>query len=154
MKSLKLTIIIAILCSILSACNSADSTQYAMLDADKGWAYGDTLRLLMRSQGKPAAMTLALSHSTDYPYSNIWLEVAYPNGNKTCRDTINIELADVYGRWLGKGFGADRLIELDVTPRVQMPDSSLVKVCHIMRIDTLRGVNSVGITLKPTSSTR
>ena len=154
MKPLKLTILTALLCTLLAACGSADSTQYALLDADKGWAYGDTLRLLMRTQGQPARMSLALSHSTDYPYSNIWLEVAYSNGKKSCRDTLNIELADVYGRWLGNGFGADRLVELDVTPQVQLPDSSFVKVCHIMRTDTLRGVNSVGITLKPTSSTR
>ncbi len=91
-------------------------------------------------------MTLALRHSNDYIYSNIWVEVGYntTNGHQKI-DTLNILLADIYGRWYGKGLGASFQIQDTISPDMQIAKDSPITVRHIMRTDTLLGIEQVGL---------
>jgi gliding motility-associated lipoprotein GldH len=47
---------------------------------------------------------LEIRNNNDYPFRNLWLFVGLttPDGRQR-QDTINVELADVYGKWKGKG---------------------------------------------------
>lgn len=121
----------------------------------KGWAYGDTVSLQPLDTGlydndtlvrRP--LYLGLSHDNDYEYSNIWLEVTYRSGRLMYRDTLNIRLCDVYGRWLGSGFGPGYQQEVMLTPRADLDLTLPVTVRHIMRVDTLRGIDRIGIAIK------
>lgn len=64
-------------------------------------------------------------------------------------DTLNIELADVYGRWHGTGFGPSYQYETPVGVPLPLGDTSRISVRHIMRVDTLVGVEQIGITIAP-----
>ena len=45
---------------------------------------------------------LSLRHNGDYTYRNLWLFVSYNDeGGVLKTDTVNCELADEFGRWLG-----------------------------------------------------
>ncbi len=119
---------------------------------NEGWAYGDTIFLLPVDTALPDNDTivnrrlhLGLTHDNDYPYSNVWLEVTYTGTGRRYRYTLNIPLADIYGRWLGSGFGSDYQREVTITPAADIDLTVPVEVRHIMRLDTLKGIDKIGI---------
>lgn len=123
--------------------------------SEKGWAYGDTVRLVPVDTGLPdndstviRPLYLGIAHSNDYPYSNLWIEVTYHGVNAGYRDTVNITLSDVYGRWLGSGFGASYQHEVMLSPHADIDLNREVEVRHIMRVDTLRGIDMIGIAVR------
>lgn len=121
----------------------------------EGWAYGDTLKLLPvdttladNDTSVVRPLYLGLSHSNDYPYSNLWLEVTYHGVKSSYRDTVNVRLADVYGRWLGSGFGVSYQHEFMLSPDADIDLMRPVEVRHIMRVDTLHGIEMIGVAVK------
>ncbi len=156
MRSTTYIIIAAIsILALLAACGRGkrDYSSWQQLPAD-GWAYNYTISLLPvdttltdnDSILNGSTLHVALRHSNAYPYSNIWLELTYHgDGPYLLRDTINMPLADLYGRWLGSGFGAGYQHELIVNPDTRIDLTRPVALRHIMRIDTLRGVEQIGI---------
>ena len=119
-------IIIATFLALLVACGRGerDYSSWEQLPAD-GWAYTDTVSLLPVDTSLTdndsiidGTLHVALRHNNAYPYSNIWLELTYhSDGPWLMRDTINMPLADLYGRWLGSGFGTGYQRDLTVSPR-------------------------------------
>ncbi len=121
----------------------------------EGWAYGDTLMLvpadtLLADNDSLVRRPLRLGvvHSSAYPYANLWLEVTYRGGRKLFRDTVNLTLADIYGRWIGKGFGSYYQREVLLTPEADIDVREPVMVRHIMRLDTLRHIDRIGISIE------
>ena len=119
---------------------------------EEGWAYGDTLwlmpldtMLLGNDSLVNRPLMLGLAHSNSYPYSNLWLEVTYHGDGYYYRDTVNVSLADVYGRWLGRGVGATFQHQVLLNRHADIDLSRPVEVRHIMRVDTLRGIDRIGI---------
>lgn len=121
----------------------------------EGWMYADTVSLVPVDTalvGNDSVVTggglnVALRHSNDYPFSNLWLELTYIDANGgAVRDTVNVRLADVFGRWLGIGFGAEYQQEVLVS-RVNIDITKPVRLRHIMRVDTLRGIDQVGVSV-------
>lgn len=112
-----------------------------------GWAYGDSviLELPLDSAISYKRYGLLVRHTAAYKYANLWLEVTYSGADTAVVDTLNIRLADKYGRRLGHGTGLSyaKVDTLDVPTSVR--DSATVAIRHIMRIDTLDGVEQIGI---------
>lgn len=115
-----------------------------------GWAYGDTITFIPEGLDSVSlrSVNVAVRHSNDYPYRNLWLEVTFGNPPRIYRDTVNIELADSYGRWHGNGLGPSYQISVPVARSVNLNDSSRVFIRHIMRVDTIPGITSVGLTVE------
>lgn len=126
---------------------------FAGIDTD-GWLYTspcifnvDTLRDSMASDGK---MLVTVRHSKDFSYANVWLELAYSEADSTLRrDTLNITLADAFGRWQGRGLG----LAMEVTDTLESPYTisrgGKLSLRHIMRLDTLEGIERVGVVFIP-----
>lgn len=116
---------------------------------EQGWAYNDTIRFItadLDSTATPRKLSIGVCHDNDYEYRNLIMEVTYSDINaRLYRDTVNIELADIYGAWLGNGLGPIYQAETTISPAVHLADSGLITVRHVMRLDTLRGVKSIGI---------
>ncbi len=149
-----LTIIAAITLIVMAASFSRGERDYSRWTSipDKGWAFGDTLYLLPTDTTLPDNDTIVrrrlhigLTHDNDYPYSNVWLEVTVTGSGKRYRYTLDIPLADVYGRWIGSGFGSDYQRDVIVTTDADIDLTSPIEVRHIMRLDTLQGLNRIGI---------
>lgn len=146
--------LMSLLIAVLTACVPAerDYSRWENLPSE-GWLYTDTVALLAVDTSLTdndsivsGAVKLALRHSNDYPYSNIWLELTFHGeGGAVVRDTVDIRLADVYGRWLGCGFGAGYQQEVTVDSAVRIDLTRPMLLRHIMRVDTLRGVGQVGV---------
>lgn len=110
---------------------------------DCGWLYGDTVVIRLGTQTDAPAPALALRHTDEYPYRNLWLEISQElDSATTLRDTVNIELCNAYGRWYGNGFGGSYQIAFPLPRNVSVHE---VCIRHIMRVDTLRGITDVGI---------
>ncbi len=147
---------IAALGAAVAACGDAEREYSRWVDIPaKGWAYGDTLRLVPVDTSLHdndslvhRGLRLGLTHTNDYPYSNLWIEVTYRGEKFSYRDTLNITLADVYGRWMGSWFGANYQHEIMLNPRADIDLSRPVFVRHIMRVDTLRGLDRVGVSVR------
>lgn len=130
-----------------------DYSGFVALDSD-GWAYGDTVELIPTALDSVAPMkvTVSLRHNDRFPYRNLWLEVSYKermqDSIRLRRDTVNIEMADTYGRWLGHGIGTSYQCSADVNCGVNIVAGSTVKIRHVMRVDTLRGIEQIGIAIQ------
>lgn len=155
MRNLLLIILFTTL--LLGAC-SPGTRDYSCWDniPESGWVYGDSVLLLPIDTALPdndsivnAAIGVALRHGSDYEYSDVWLEVTFHGDGYMTRDTVNILLADSYGRWLGSGFGASYQKEVVINPSSVIDVTRLVEIRHIMNVDTLRGIEQIGVTVSP-----
>lgn len=152
MRILPSVIAIIVACLATACGGKRDYSCWADLPPG-GWVYGDTVSLLPvdttlhdNDSLVDGTLKVALRHSNGYRYSNIWLEMTYStDGHRLVRDTLDIRLADVYGRWLGSGFGASYQRGVTVSPSAMIDLTRPVKLRHIMRVDTLREVEQVGI---------
>lgn len=122
-----------------------DYSEYRRLPKE-GWRYSDTLtyrpqHLDSLSEGR---FTVAVTHGEDYPYTSVWMEVTSVSGRGVRRDTAVIELTDRFGNWKGQGI-AGAYQASDTLPPIVHPSNSPVRVRQIMRADTLRGIQQVGL---------
>lgn len=131
-----------------------DCSSYTDINPD-GWRYNDTLTFMPVHTDSicRADLILSLRHSADYPYSNVWLEVTVGNDSTATprtpvrRDTISIDLCDKYGRWYGKGIGMSFQLSDTVATGITHANGMPVYVRHIMRTDSLTGIEQAGIEL-------
>ncbi|MCM1028975.1 MAG: gliding motility lipoprotein GldH [Pseudoflavonifractor sp.] len=141
------------LAMLLAACGNAHMPEHVIPSGyssfsditGRGWAYSDTITFITDSVG--GQLTVAVRHSANYPYRNLWLEVTRPapTTDATIRDTINLELADRFGLWLGTGIGPTRQVEAKVADNVRLDSGNVITLRHIMRLDTLPGIEQAGI---------
>ena len=144
---------IAMCAAIVALCSCQppqvdEDAGFIAIDPD-GWKYGQRYEFtpaLTDSVGN-VQVAIAIRHNNDYPYSNLWLELTAPlPGTDSVRtDTFDIPIADVYGRWYGRG-AAMSYIVVDTLDGVYHYDVSRpFSLRHIMRTDTLTDITQVGL---------
>lgn len=149
----RISAILAGLAIVCAGCSqSSESGSFAPVDAS-GWAYGDTLRLVIEPTGEDSTaegrLAIAVRHTADYAYSNIWLEVSYPPADSLRPDTFNIRLADSYGNRYGKGLGLSYQYCDTTSRRVSLRTPAALSIRHIMRNDLLENIEQIGIVVIP-----
>lgn len=126
--------------------------------ADAEWLYTDSLEFAPVNTADSTvcgSLLVAVRHTHGYRYRNIWLEVSYPaagigaESTAIVRDTVNVELADSRGHWLGKGSGASFMREDTALRRFTLRRGVPVRVRHVMRLDTLHDIEQVGVIFVP-----
>lgn len=123
--------------------------------SEEGWQYGKSLifKPEFRDSVARGLLVAAVTHSAEFPYTELWLEVtidtlpgvAPSSASVPAADTLKMQLADGYGRWIGRGIGP-QLQVTDTLPReVTLLRGTPLKVRHIMQTDTLMGIEQVGV---------
>lgn len=147
--SIKLSLLVA----VIASCSRGDvSDRYSRFEAlpPTGWVYGDSVTFMtdrLDSIGQ-GTISVALRHNDDFLYQNLWIEVSYDDAEGSRqRDSVNIVMADSYGRWIGKGIGSEYQCEVELPRKAFIADSTRISVRHIMRVDTLRGIDYIGLTV-------
>lgn len=146
-----ISIIIAIATgSFWVSCGISHNDYSSYVDMPKtGWEYADTVMFVPEVADSVYYGTLIVGvrHNNNYPYSNLWLEVTHVNDDILFRDTVDLELANVYGRWEGRGFGPLYQFADTIVHRRRFVKGDSVMVRHIMRMDTLPDVEQIGVTI-------
>jgi gliding motility-associated lipoprotein GldH len=92
---------------------------------------------------------LEIRNNNDYPFRNLWLfvDITAPDGKQRA-DTINVELADVYGKWHGKGISLYSY-SFSYDSDMHYPGSGFYtySVRQGMREEVLKGVSDIGLTV-------
>lgn len=95
-----------------------------------------------------------LRNDEDYPYNNLFLiaELNFPSGD-IVTDTLEYEMAQPDGKWLGKGYGSIKENKLWFRENIVFPSSGVytLRLAHAMRkngnvegVANLKGVTDVG----------
>jgi gliding motility-associated lipoprotein GldH len=88
--------------------------------------------------------------TAEYPYSNLFLLVTATNPEgKVSKELVEYTLADVSGKWLGRGLGDiydyrilhDRLKEVEM----KKPGKYKFEFNQVMRVNQLNGVSALGV---------
>lgn len=136
---------------LTAACGSADETSRYWNLGEDGWRYADTLVYDIDSTAT-SDVAVVVRHTANYEYSNLWLELSYPTPADSLRaDTFNLVLADDFGRWRGHGIGVGLQYADTLLRGVHLQDSTTLRLRHIMRADTLPGIEQVGIVVMRTN---
>lgn len=96
----------------------------------------------------PYSFFINVRNDIDYNYSNIYffIETTFPNGEMS-RDTVECILANVRGKWLGKGMGSIKESSHLIRKNLYFPVSGLYKmqIEQAMRDEALNGIEDIGI---------
>jgi gliding motility-associated lipoprotein GldH len=148
----KLLTLIIILLSVASC--APDDNYYSQFYTiqDNAWYYADSLVFTPEPKDSiiKCDVLLSVRHDNKFRYSNLWLELSTPlNDSVMRRDTINVRLADVYGTWLGKGAAVSYNYTDTVFRNLTVVRGRPFIIKHIMRPDTVRNIERVGLIFEP-----
>lgn len=94
---------------------------------------------------------ITLRNTVDYEFANLYffIQSELPNG-VIAKDTVECQLADYQGKWLGDGRGEfrDNSFILRQNMRFQHPGKYSFTLMQGMRKDSLKGIADVGIRLE------
>lgn len=89
-----------------------------------------------------------IRNTTDYSFSNIFFFVStqFPD-KKIAVDTIECQLANKEGKWLGKGLGKIKDSRILIRKEMRFPLKGLYifEIKQAMRVDVLQGIVDIGI---------
>lgn len=92
-------------------------------------------------------VSLEIRNNSDYLFRNIWLFVDFqaPEGNVRT-DTVGVDLADVYGKWYGKGISFYSLtVPYETSVRFPVKGTYTYSVRQGMRENPLTGISDIGL---------
>jgi gliding motility-associated lipoprotein GldH len=92
-------------------------------------------------------VSFEIRNNNDYPFRNIWLFVDFqiPEGSVRT-DTIGANLADVYGKWYGKGISLYSLtIPYETSARFPQKGTYTYAIRQGMRENPLKGISDIGL---------
>lgn len=161
MTRLPIYVIIAIMVLAVTAesCSPKvpDPGVFTDIDPD-GWPYGESLsfspgpdtaytrpEVIPDSTYTSSELVISIRHTDAYPYANLWLELSYPSDDTVIADTLSLNLADRYGKWHGNGLGPSYQFSDTVITSRRINDNPTLRLRHIMRVDTLREIEQVGL---------
>ena len=155
----KLGIIICILIGLVSCTNSAIFDTYKPIS--KAQWHKDSIVNFSFSPIDTISKNnvyLNIRNNNDYPYSNLFLIVGiqFPNNDKVV-DTLEYEMTNAEGKFLGSGFTDLKENKLEYKTHVKFPITGTytISVQHAMRksgevngIELLDGITDVGLQIE------
>jgi gliding motility-associated lipoprotein GldH len=97
---------------------------------------------------------LNVRNSGDYPYSNLYVFIhTLLPGGRTVTDTVECQLADYTGRWIGSGIGSVKFNRFLFQEGVyfRRPGKYLFRIEQAMRDENLVGIRDVGLRIERTN---
>ncbi len=94
---------------------------------------------------------LNVRNSSDYTYSNLYLFLQTTNAvGKKAQDTIECQLADYTGKWLGSGLGSIKFNRFLIQKGVKFHQKGCYtfEIEQAMRVKVLKGIVDVGIRIE------
>jgi len=117
------------------------------------WKRSDKIRfeVLIPDTLRRYDLFLNVRNDLDYPYANLYffIDTQAPSG-KSSRDTVECQLADYAGKWLGKGIGSVKFNRFLVQKsfRFRQPGKYVFELEQAMRVNDLKGIRDVGLRIE------
>ncbi|MDO4190093.1 MAG: gliding motility lipoprotein GldH [Bacteroidales bacterium] len=147
----KLLFIIVVLAVALISCSQR--VPYSVVDnIEDGWHKDSvhTFSINVDDTTTLYELDIVLRNTNDFPDQNLWLQVECVNPNDSLHiDTLNIFLADEFGRWRGRGIGShyNNLILYQDSMQYAQTGVYEYRVKHLMRHTKLDGLTQIGVQL-------
>jgi gliding motility-associated lipoprotein GldH len=142
-----------VICVCLSACDKSRIFEENVPIPDTGWDSSNVIRFNVDIQdpSTPANFYINVRNSDGYPYSNLFLFVKtkFPNG-KQSNDTLECQLADENGKWIGKGIGDiyDNQIPFKRNVRFPLAGTYTFEIAQGMRSDKIPLIMDIGLRIE------
>ena len=144
---------------MFSCDDKTDFNQYKSID-DKGWEANSKVlfEFDVKDTISPKNLFINIRNNSDFEFSNLYLitELVFPNQSKVV-DTLQYEMADATGKFLGTGFTEIKENKLFYKEKKAFPVSGkyMFHVRHAMRkngevepIEFLKGIQDVGFSIE------
>jgi len=152
LRSISYTFIFLMLIVGFSACNNQHYfEQNKEIKAEK-WSSNDrkTFQIDILDTNSLFNFYLNVRNTNEYPYANlyIFIESVFPD-SAIARDTLELQLANMEGKWLGSGYGRYKYNSFILRKgmRFVQTGSYSFTLEQGMRQDSLIGISDVGIKL-------
>ncbi len=138
---------------ILASCNGKEA-YYQFDDVAKAtWSKTDTLNYVVDTAsivpGVAYNIDVETVNNAKFPYQNLWLFVRsnVAGAKDFQQDTLQIKLADPFGKWLGSGFGSYYQVSSPFKMKVVFSQKRNYKfqIIQGMRDEPLVGIEKVGL---------
>jgi len=142
-------------CALTSCFEMPYYSESSAVDSS-GWYSADTLKfnLSIADSSQRFNSQINLSHTGDYPYSNLYLfiDITYPNSRHRV-DTLECVLADKRGRWYGTGLGDMVNHRIQYLNDIAFPLNGdyEVAITHGMRSEPLEKITDLGFRIERVS---
>ncbi|QXP63485.1 gliding motility lipoprotein GldH [Polaribacter sp. HaHaR_3_91] len=159
LKSNPFLIVLGSLLLLFSCDDKSDFNLYKSID-NEGWKANEKIffEFDVKDTISPKNLFINIRNNNEYAYSNLYLitELVFPNETKVV-DTLQYEMADKTGRFLGVGFTEIKENKLFYKEKKAFPISGnyTFNVRHAMRkngevkaIEFLKGIQDVGFSIE------
>lgn len=153
MKHIFLILIILATTLVFYSCDSNRYFEQNQKLVDEKWYYQDApnFEFDMVDTNSMFNFYINLRNTNDYPFANLYVFInsEFPDG-ETARDTIELQLAAMDGKWLGSGKGRYKYNQFILRRAMKFVQTGTYRfsIEHGMRRDTLKGISDIGIRLE------
>lgn len=153
-RNLRLFFIFGLLASLFFI--SCDSNRYYEQNIEvpgEEWMANESMDFTMEIEDTNSLFNFYVNvrNTNDYPYANlyIFIESTFPD-SLIARDTVELQLASLDGKWLGSGYGKYKYHHfiLRKAMRFVQQGSYSFKIEQGMRKEQLQGISDIGIRLE------
>jgi gliding motility-associated lipoprotein GldH len=157
----KKVVFLLVFIGFISCNNSIEFTKYKSL-SEASWQANKNIAFEFQITDTiaPKNLFINIRNNTSYAYSNLYVitELKFPNGNKII-DTLQYEMADETGKYLGKGLTELKENKLFYKEEKVFPESGkyVLNIRHAMRksgevtpIPFLEGLQDIGFSIEKT----
>ncbi|APG60850.1 gliding motility lipoprotein GldH [Christiangramia salexigens] len=155
------TVIVTLFVLLISLCSSCDKKRvFDEYKPVKNWHKDSLVSFKIKEidTSKIYDLFINIRNNNEYAYSNLFLitEIKFPEG-KVISDTLEYEMTEPSGKWLGTGFGDVKENKLWYKKEVKFEEAGEyeVKIQHAMRknsevdgIKNLDGISHVGFRIE------
>lgn len=144
---------VMLFCFFFSSCDSSRIFEENKDFPETGWDSSSVVKFAVdiKDPATPANFYINVRNADGYPYSNLFLfiKTTFPNGKQSL-DTLECQLADDNGKWIGKGIGDIYDNQIPFKKNVRFPMAGLYsfEIAHGMRMTTVPLIMDVGLRIE------
>jgi gliding motility-associated lipoprotein GldH len=138
---------------IAASCNSHRWYRETRRIPDGNWKTSEKVSFTVNipDTSRLYSLFISIRNDVNYPFANIFLflDTRFPDGRNT-RDTVECQLADYDGRWLGSGTGSIRYSRFLFQKGVKFKQKGdyLFTFEQAMRTGELKGIRDLGFEIE------
>ncbi len=145
--------VLLIFATLLSGCDRVRLFEDQITLEENRWNTGDFVRFTFQvpDTESPCNLYLTIRNTTDYSYSNLYLllHTILPDST-VAADTLDLPLATVDGKWLGRGNGKYRDSRILIRSGFRFPVAGTyhLEIEQAMREQELTGISAIGLRIE------